>query len=45
MHEVRVESLETQRAQMRFSANAGSLRILFSQEVWDSVEIIVTGER
>jgi hypothetical protein len=45
MHEVRVEKLETQRARMRFSANAGSLRILFSQEVWDNVEFIVAGER
>jgi hypothetical protein len=38
MHEVRVESLdklEAQGGQMRLSANAGSLRILFSQEVWE----------
>ena len=38
MQEVRVESLEkleTQGGQMRLSANAGSLRITFSQEVWE----------
>lgn len=38
MHEVRVDSLdklETQGGQMRLSANAGSLRIVFSQEVWE----------
>ncbi len=37
MQVVRVESLEkleAQGGQMRLSANAGSLRILFSQEVW-----------
>ena len=40
MHEVRVESLdklEAQGGQMRLSANAGSLRILFSQEVWEDL--------
>ena len=40
MHEVRVESLENleaQGGQMRLSANAGSLRILFSQEVWEDL--------
>ena len=40
MHEVRVESLEKLEAhggQMRLSANAGSLRILFSQEVWEDL--------
>jgi hypothetical protein len=40
MHEVRVESLEkleAQGGQMRLSANAGSLSILFSQEVWEDL--------
>jgi hypothetical protein len=40
MHEVRVESLEkleTQGSQMRLSANAGCLHILFSQEVWEDL--------
>ncbi len=40
MREVRVESLEkleAQGGQMRLSANAGSLRILFSQEVWEDL--------
>jgi hypothetical protein len=40
MHEVRVESLdrlEVQGGQMRLSANAGSLSILFSQEVWEDL--------
>jgi hypothetical protein len=40
MQEVRVESLEkleAQGGQMRLSANAGSLRILFSQEVWEDL--------
>jgi hypothetical protein len=38
MHEVRVESLEGLEAlggEMRLSANAGTLRIVFSKEVWD----------
>ena len=38
MHEVRVESLEDLEAlggEMRLSANAGTLRIVFSIEVWD----------
>jgi hypothetical protein len=38
MHEVRVESLEGLEAlggEMRLSANAGTLRIVFSREVWD----------
>jgi hypothetical protein len=38
MHEVRVESLENLEAlggEMRLSANAGTLRIVFSKEVWD----------
>ena len=40
MQEVRVESLEkleTIGGQMRLSANAGSLRILFPQEVWEDL--------
>ena len=40
MQEVRVESLdklEAQGGQMRLSANSGSLRILFSQEVWEDL--------
>jgi hypothetical protein len=40
MHEVRVDSLDKLEAhggQMRLSANAGSLRILFSQEVWEDL--------
>jgi len=40
MHEVRVESLDKLEAlegQMRLSANAGSLRILFPQEVWEDL--------
>jgi hypothetical protein len=40
MQEVRVESLEkleAQGGQMRLSANAGALRILFSQEVWEDL--------
>jgi hypothetical protein len=40
MQEVRVESLEkleAQGGQMRLSANAGSLCILFSQEVWEDL--------
>lgn len=40
MQEVRVESLdklEAQGGQMRLSANAGSLRILFSQKVWEDL--------
>jgi len=40
MQEVRVESLEkleAQGGQVRLSANAGSLRILFSQEVWEDL--------
>jgi hypothetical protein len=40
MEEVRVESLEKLEAhggEMRLSANAGSLRILFPQEVWESL--------
>jgi hypothetical protein len=40
MHEVRVESLdklETQGSQMLLSADAGSLRILFPQEVWEDL--------
>ena len=38
MHEVRVESLEGLEAlgdEMRLSVNAGTLRIVFSREVWD----------
>jgi hypothetical protein len=40
MHEVRVESLEQLEAKegrMRLSANAGSLSIVFSQEVWEDL--------
>lgn len=40
MHEVRVESLdglETVAGEVRLSANAGGLKIVFPQEVWDSV--------
>lgn len=40
MQEVRVESLdklEAHEGQMRLSANAGSLRILFSLEVWEDL--------
>jgi hypothetical protein len=40
MQEVRVESLdklEAQGGQMRLSANAGTLRILFPQEVWEDL--------
>lgn len=40
MHEVRVESLdglETVAGEVRLSANAGGLRIVFPQHVWDSV--------
>ena len=40
MHVVRVESLEkleTQGSQMRLSANAGSLSIVFPQEVWENL--------
>jgi hypothetical protein len=40
MHVVRVESLEkleTQGSQMRLSANAGALSIVFPQEVWENL--------
>ena len=40
MQEVRVESLEKLEARegrMRLSANAGSLRIVFPQEVWEDL--------
>jgi hypothetical protein len=40
MHEVRVESLEkleSREDRMLFSANAGSLSIVFSQEVWENL--------
>jgi hypothetical protein len=40
MHVVRVDSLEkleTQGSQMRLSANAGSLSIVFPQEVWENL--------
>jgi hypothetical protein len=40
MQEVKVESLdklETQGSQMRLSANAGSLSIIFPQEVWENL--------
>ena len=40
MHEVRVESLdglETQEGRMRLSANAGSLSIVFPQEIWEEL--------
>ena len=40
MHVVRVESLEkleTQGSQMRLSANAGSLSIVFPQKVWENL--------
>jgi hypothetical protein len=55
MQEVRVESLErleTLEGRTRLSANAGSLSIVFSQEVWEvlsgrlgwrDVQTIVTG--
>jgi hypothetical protein len=40
MHEVRVESLEkpeSREGRMLLSANAGSLSIVFSQEVWENL--------